>query len=472
MFVEAREWRVREVYRLEAVSGKSVIEHPEAKRMLADIRSGHISGLVFSKIARLARNTKELLEFADIFKAAGADMISLQEAIDTSSPAGRLFFTIIAAMAQWEREEIASRVAASIPIRAKLGLPTGGSAPYGYRWHKKKLEKDETEGPVRALIYELFVEHKRKKAVARILNERGYRTRNGSKFSDTTVERLIRDTTARGIHRRNYTKTTDSSKAWELKPQDEWIENPCDPLVSEELWDKANAILDGRKAKIKKPSREHVHLFSGFAHCVCGTPMYAEGATRKYVCRGCRSKIPHTDLEAVFRDQLSQFLTSPAEIAAHLEAANVAMQEKEQLIVAAEVELKKIESDDERLYQLYLSDKLSIEAFGKKHQPLEDRKKQLEDELPRLQAQLDVMRISSVGEHAAISEATSLHEHWNRFSDIEKRQLVETITDKIIIGNGEVVIDLLFAPTGAGKDGPKATRPHGFIAATNCTRAG
>jgi len=56
MYAEARGWKTREVYRLEAVSGKAVIAHPEAQRMLADIRSGHITGLVFSKLARLARN--------------------------------------------------------------------------------------------------------------------------------------------------------------------------------------------------------------------------------------------------------------------------------------------------------------------------------------------------------------------------------------------------------------------------------
>ena len=470
-YAEAKGWDVVEVFRLDAVSGKAVIAHPEAQRMLSMIRSGAISGLVFSKLARLARNTRELLEFAELFRASGADLISLQEAIDTSSPAGRLFFTMIAAMAQWEREEIADRVRASVPIRAKMGKPIGGAAPYGYRWREKRLEPDPDEVPVRVLLHELFREHRRKKTVARILNDRGYRTRNGSPFSDTTITRLLLDPTAKGLHRANYTRTDDRRKNWSLKPESEWVYTPVEAIISEELWEECARIVEAQRASKAPQTKRAVHLFAGFAFCACGTKMYVRAGSPKYVCEGCRNKMPSADLEAIYREQLHHVLVSPDEIEAHNRAAVEAMREKERLIEKTEVELRKIAVEDQAVFDLYFSGTLSKEDFGRRHAPISARRSQLEDELPRLQAELDVLRISAASREEILEEARDLTTRWNDLPELEKRQIVEAITERIVIGKEDVEIMLLHLPE-AGTSDQRATRPQGFMAATSWTRAG
>ena len=214
-----------EVYDLAGVSGRSVADHPETQRMMDDVKRGHIQALVFSKLARLTRNAKELMEFSDFFQQHRADLVSLSESIGTSSPAGRLFYNLVASMAQWEREEITERIKSSVLVRAKMGKPLSGKAPYGYMWKDKKLVPNPEEAPIRRLSYELFDEHRRMKTVARILNERGYRTRNGKKWSDMALRFQIKDSTAKGIHRRNYTSNTGKGKPWALKPESEHIFN-------------------------------------------------------------------------------------------------------------------------------------------------------------------------------------------------------------------------------------------------------
>ena len=81
-YATAKGWTVKEIYDLAGVSGKSVMENPEAKRMLSDIRNRHITGLIFSEPTRFTRNFREILDFADIFHDCGADLISLQQTMD------------------------------------------------------------------------------------------------------------------------------------------------------------------------------------------------------------------------------------------------------------------------------------------------------------------------------------------------------------------------------------------------------
>jgi len=446
-YAESKGWQVKEVYHLEAVSGKSVIGLPEAQRMLEHVKTGRIAGLIFSKLARLARNTRELLDFADIFREQNADLISLQEAIDTSTPAGRLFYTMIAAMAQWEREEISERVAASVPIRAKLGKPLGGAAPFGYRWQDKKLVPDAKEAPVSKLIYELFLENQRKKTVARLLNERGYRTRKGEMFSDTTIKRLLRDPTAKGFHRLNYTKSLGENKKWVFKPKEDWVYMNVEPIVSDDLWNQCNGLLDDQEKKNKRPARKAVHLFTGFAFCACGGKMYVPSNSPKYICYKCRNKIGTEDMEEVFHHQLKAFFFSPAEITSYLNEADRVIKEKEELLRTLTEEERKIQAEMDKTYRLYLDDEITSQGFGSRYKPMEERLKQIQDQIPELQGEIDFLKIQFLSSDQILHEAKDLYSRWPELNSDEKRKIIENITEKIVIDKEDVTINLCYLPS-------------------------
>ena len=464
-YAESKGWDVKEVYHLEAVSGKSVKEHPEAQRMVRDVKSGHITGLIFSKLARLARNTKELLEFADLFKEYSADLISLQEAIDTSTATGRLFYTMIAAMAEWERSEIAERVAASVPIRAKLGKPLGGAAPFGYRWVDRKLVPDPKEAPVRKRMYDLFVQHRRIRTVGRLLTEEGYRTRNGSSFSGTTIERLIRDPTAKGTRRANYTKSLGEGKKWVMKPENDWVLIDIDPIVSEELWNQSNQILDEQKKKNREKmhvARPPVNLFSGFVHCSCGGLMYVPSNSPKYVCRKCRNKIGVTDLEEIFQSQLKQFLFSEEDIRDYFGNADRLIKEKEELLTNLASEAEKIRKQMDHLVRMSYEGELPEKGFHRHYAPLEERLGQIEDQIPQLQGEIDFLKIQYLSSDEVVNEAKDLSAHWPNLTPVEKRSIVETIVEKIEVGSDEITVRLASLPFE--NRGAFATQPCSCVA--------
>jgi site-specific DNA recombinase len=446
MYAKIQDWNIIETYHLEAVSGKSVIHHPEAQRMLKDIKNGHIDGLIFSKLARLARNTRELLDFSDIFRQYDADLVSLEEKIDTSTPAGRLFYTLIAAMSQWEREEISSRVSASVPIRAKLGKSLGGAAPFGYEWKNNELILHETEAPIRKMIHELFAEHKRKKKVVKLINEKGYRSRKGNLFTDSVIDNFLRDPITKGMRRVNYTNVKGEKGLVTLKPQQDWVFVPAPRLISDELWQRCNDILDSMTKNHNKVRSRGVYLFAGVVTCECGDKMYMRLKAPKYVCKKCKNKIEPDILEEVFHEQLKNFLFSDTEIQKKLDADKQHIIDKQKLLNALQSDAQKLKEKIDKTFDLYYENKLSKEAFDSRHQPLYQEQQQKMTEIAEVQSSIDSLSVHSLSSDQVLYDAKNLYSHWDTFTKEDKKNIIETVVKNITIGKEDIEIELAYLP--------------------------
>ncbi len=449
MYAEIKEWDVVELYDLSGVSGKSILFHPETQRMMNDITEGKIQGIIFSKLARLARNVKELIEISEHFQEHDAHLISLEENIDTSSPAGRLLFTMIGALAQWEREEIASRVAASVPIRAKLGQCTGGIGPYGYKWVDKKLIIDEDAAVNVKAAYEIFLKEHNLSRTIRVLNQKGYRSRYG-KFTRTGIKRLLTDTAYKGIKRANYSKKRDKGQAWSLKPKSDWIYFRIDPIISEEVWKETNMIIKKNAEPFPStPPPVGKYVFSGIVYCNnCKSKMYVMKykymKTPRYRCQTCKKKMNEDYLFGKIKEGLKQIIIKPYEIRKMIKDNRNGVENKEKQLEVFKKELTNIQFKINKLLELYNENMIDKETFSSRFTVLRERKEQIDNEIPGIQGTIDYMKSANVNSDYLINKAKSLYSSWDKMLYKEKAEIIKQLIQKITVFDNKIIIDYYY----------------------------
>jgi DNA invertase Pin-like site-specific DNA recombinase len=125
-FAEARGWTVAGEYVDAGVSGAKD-SRPELNRLMADAHKRRFDVVCLWRFDRFARSVSHLLRALETFKALGIDFVSYSEQMDTSTPAGKMVFTVLGAVAELERSLIVERVRAGLRnARAKgktLGRP-------------------------------------------------------------------------------------------------------------------------------------------------------------------------------------------------------------------------------------------------------------------------------------------------------------------------------------------------------------
>lgn len=125
LYAELRKLRVVEVYVDYASGAKS--DRVNYQKLFNDVRKRKTDVVLVWKFDRFARSTKELINALEEFNSLGVDFISYKENVDTSTPAGKILFTMISAFAEFERSIIRERVIAGMEKAkargAKIGRP-------------------------------------------------------------------------------------------------------------------------------------------------------------------------------------------------------------------------------------------------------------------------------------------------------------------------------------------------------------
>jgi DNA invertase Pin-like site-specific DNA recombinase len=165
-YAQARGFHLVNEYVDIGISG-SKDRRPELDRLMKDARQRRFDAVLVARFDRFARSTRHLVFALEEFNALGIHFISLSESIDTSTPMGRMVFTIIAAVAELERSLIQERVLMGLDRARKQGKTLGrprisldaariaALRAQGHSWSEISSETSLSMGTVRRAIIAL-----------------------------------------------------------------------------------------------------------------------------------------------------------------------------------------------------------------------------------------------------------------------------------------------------------------------------
>ena len=167
-------------------------ENREGLNQALELATKERAALVVYSLSRLSRSTRLTCEIGDKLDKAGADLVSISEKIDTTTAAGKMVFRVLAAMAEFERDQISERTKLALSHKKANGEKTGGDVPFGWDVNDSgKLIENGTEQHIISLIFDAWGRGNSLGTIAKKLNNEGYKTKRGSRFYSQTIKNIL-----------------------------------------------------------------------------------------------------------------------------------------------------------------------------------------------------------------------------------------------------------------------------------------
>lgn len=324
------------VYKDEGLSGY-YSDRPEYMQLLRDIAEGKIRAVICYKFDRISRRTLDLLNLVEQLRVKKIAFISCTDEVDTSSRTGKIVMSLLASIAEFERDIIAERIADNMYELAKDGRWLGGTTPLGF-WSKKEylciggrkttinhLEPVEEEQAVVRGIYRVFLEQRSLGRVVEWASGKKLVTRQGKAHTRLSVKNILQNPVyaaadadtygyfkgfdvpiyaeqsefdgAHGLMIYNKTEQIKEQRedSTAIRPEyvcrqsrrevSEWIISTGEHsgIISGREWVLAQSVLEENRDRFKRPKENTQALLSGLICCPsCGKNMYTRRESGRY----------------------------------------------------------------------------------------------------------------------------------------------------------------------------------------------
>ena len=452
-----RNWSFVPGYIDEGISGGTTKKRDDFNRMIADAKAGCFDFIITKEISRFSRSTLDSIQYTQLLLDYNVGVFFQNDNINTLDSDSEFRLVVMAGVAQDEIRKLSERIKFGFRQSIKNGRVLGNDKLYGYDKKDCIMTINEAEAEIVRIIFDLYANQGLGiRKISQELYAMGYTSREGNEFNQLTIRHMLENPKYKGWYCGNKTQNLDyRTKKKAFLDESEWIMYP-DPtipaIVSEELWDRANAIYKERSKQMKEHANGAIYHnrypYSGKIYCEeHGTTYHRHvlenknGKKEAWHCKVYRAKgragcsapqLRSEELDQIMADIFTQMMKDKNTIIDSLVAVLQSVPQEVDYTKAkqrVEEEMVQINAKKDRLLELSMADALTVTEFKSRNEAFNQQLRTLETQLATIQieekrqknAALDLDKI-----RAALDRELS-------FTDGINSNLMATILEKIVV---------------------------------------
>lgn len=454
-------WRFIRGYIDEGISGTTSLKREQFMQMIEDSQKDEFDLIVAKEVSRFSRDTIDSLYYTRKLLEYDVCVYFLSDNIVTASNDGELRLTIMSSMAQDEVRKISERTKFGFKRAVEKGTVLGTNNIWGYKKEKGKLIIDETEATLVRLIFDRYANDSKigLKRLSIELEKQGYYNRNGKPIHQETLKNIIKNPKYKGYYTGKLSTVVDyRTKRRKFYDKSEWKlykdYEKVPPIVTEELWEKANEkLLSRSKNAVMYQKHQTQYPLSGKIYCEKHKYNFLrkirhyknKGEVTYWCCRDFHKKGKKDCIPACFKEEelydilltvFKRYEIYKEEIAEELMPIYLEVLNDDENIKSKQKiinEVKVLEHKKDKLLDLALDGFLSKEE-------LKIKKVYIEKEISSLNAKLKELETKKINTKQKESYTKTLKENILKELEITKDNLevyIEELLDKIIVEETE-----------------------------------